>query len=421
MRNKLARLIFIACMGVFLLTCGVMTALLAHWQTDRSREQLREYSSALTAMADASGWEILRSLPAESRFRTAVRGAEGGILWESAPPAEKNALCCTVSLAGGEILEVSAEGTGPWMLVPALVNILVTTLMLTVILSLLLAERFSRKIMAPISTLNVENPDDAEIYEEMKPFVRRISFQNRQIHQQMDALLEEHKRQDAMRREFTANVSHELKTPLTSISGFAEIIRDGFVQEKDIPHFADTIYQEAQRLMVLVNDILKLSRLEEGSDEILGERETVELAALCREVMERLEMSARKHGVSMEISGEPVCTRGVRNMLDEIVYNVCDNAIKYNRRGGIVRIRTGCTGEEAYVRIEDTGIGIPEADRTRIFERFYRVNKSHSKEVGGTGLGLSIVKHGMAYHNARITLESEEEKGTAVGLYFIGI
>ncbi len=304
------------------------------------------------------------------------------------------------------------------MLLLNLVSPLLIIIVLLVVLSLLLAKRFTRSIMTPIDRLDIENPDDRDIYDEMKPFVHRIISQNKQIYRQMSELREETKKQDELRREFTANVSHELKTPLTSISGFAEIIRDGMVQEKDLPHFADNIYQEAQRMIVLVNDILKLSRLEDPVVPLQDERQTVELLALCREVQERLALPAKKADITLQCVGSPAEISGIRKILEEIIFNICDNAIKYNRPGGSVKIMVMPEGSGASVSVRDTGIGIPAEDKPRIFERFYRVNKSHSKEVGGTGLGLSIVKHGMALHGASISLESEEGKGTEVTLHF---
>ncbi len=304
------------------------------------------------------------------------------------------------------------------MLLLNLVSPLLIIIVLLVVLSLLLAKRFTKRIMTPIDRLDIENPDDRDIYDEMKPFVHRIISQNKQIYRQMSELREETKKQDELRREFTANVSHELKTPLTSISGFAEIIRDGMVQEKDLPHFADNIYQEAQRMIVLVNDILKLSRLEDPVVPLQDERQTVELLALCQEVRERLALPAKKADITLQCGGSPAEISGIRKVLEEIIFNICDNAIKYNRPGGSVTVTVTPEESGAAVSVRDTGIGIPEADKPRIFERFYRVNKSHSKEVGGTGLGLSIVKHGMALHGASISLESEEGRGTEVTLHF---
>ena len=222
--------------------------------------------------------------------------------------------------------------------------------------------------------------------------------------------------QENMRREFTANVSHELKTPLTSISGTAEIIKNGFVKPEDIPHFAGNIYEEAQRLIALIGDIMRLSQLDE--DSLPLEKQPVDLYALASSVLHRLEDTAQKKGISFALSGQRTIVSGVPQVLDEMIFNLCDNAVKYNRENGHVRVCVSTEQEHAVLRVEDDGIGIPAADRDRVFERFYRVDKSHSKEIGGTGLGLSIVKHGAMFHNARVSLESELGKGTAVTIVF---
>ena len=229
----------------------------------------------------------------------------------------------------------------------------------------------------------------------------------------------EREERENLRREFTANVSHELKTPLTSISGFAEIIQNGIVKQEDIPRFAGNIYLESQRLISLVDDILNLSRLDEG--EVPLKWEAINLLALAEDVAARLKSTAKKNGVVLTVSGERTEISGVRSIVDEMVYNLCDNAVKYNRKNGRISIAVQKTAEGVSLTVADTGIGIPTADLDRVFERFYRVDKSHSKEIGGTGLGLSIVKHGAAYHNARVTLESTEGVGTAVTLIFPNI
>ena len=226
----------------------------------------------------------------------------------------------------------------------------------------------------------------------------------------------EREQREELRREFTANVSHELKTPLTSISGIAEIIKGGLVKPQDIPGFADDIYGEAQRMIRLVEDILRLSQLDEGAENL--EREPVELLSLSQEVARRLETAARSAGVSVEVRGTPVQVQGVRRVLDEMIYNLCENAIKYNRTGGRVTLTVGQGAEGPEVTVADTGIGIPSEDQSRVFERFYRVDKSHSKEIGGTGLGLSIVKHGALLHNAQIYLNSQVDRGTSIRLSF---
>lgn len=221
---------------------------------------------------------------------------------------------------------------------------------------------------------------------------------------------------ERIRREFTANVSHELKTPLTSISGYAEIIQNGLVRPEDIPHFAGNIYTEAKRLIILVEDIIKLSQLDEGSVGI--QREEVKLLPLAQDIARRLQMQAENMQVQVTVQGENVSVSGVRRILDEMLYNLTDNAIKYNKPHGKVQITTGTQAGRAFIEVHDTGIGIPEADRERVFERFYRVDKSRSKQIGGTGLGLSIVKHGAAFHNARVTLQSEVGYGTTVRILF---
>lgn len=226
----------------------------------------------------------------------------------------------------------------------------------------------------------------------------------------------EREERENLRREFTANVSHELKTPLTSISGFAEIIQNGIVKPQDIPRFAGNIYVESQRLISLVDDILNLSRLDE--EDVQLEREDFDLAALARDVADRLKDSAKKNGVVISVQGNKTMVNGVKSIVDEMVYNLVDNGVKYNKKNGRVTVTAETLPEGPTITVTDTGIGIPQGDVDRVFERFYRVDKSHSKEIGGTGLGLSIVKHGAAFHNAKVSLESVEGKGTTVRLTF---
>ena len=219
-----------------------------------------------------------------------------------------------------------------------------------------------------------------------------------------------------MRKEFSANVSHELKTPLTSISGYAEIMKSGMVNREDMISFSERIYNEASRMIALIDDIIKLSKLDEESIEV--EWEDVDLYELSAEIIDRLAMSAKKRLVQVELQGEQVIYHGVKQMLDEMIFNLCENAIKYNVPDGTVTIYVGNTPEGIKVIIEDTGIGIPKDQQERVFERFYRVDKSHSKKTGGTGLGLSIVKHAAIYHHAQIRLESEVGKGTKMEVVF---
>lgn len=226
----------------------------------------------------------------------------------------------------------------------------------------------------------------------------------------------EREKRDTLRREFTANVSHELKTPLTSISGFAELMKAGDVPEKDVIDFSESIYDEAQRLITLVNDIIKISELD--GESIPFEKETVDLYELSKETIRRLKNESDKKNVSFHLIGGSAEITGVRKILDEMIYNLCDNAVKYNKENGTVDVLVNQTEDEVNVIVRDTGAGIPPEHQGRVFERFYRVDKSHSKKVGGTGLGLAIVKHGAMYHHAKISLESTVGVGTAITIAF---
>lgn len=226
----------------------------------------------------------------------------------------------------------------------------------------------------------------------------------------------EQEQREELRREFTANVSHELKTPLTSISGIAEIMCSGMVKAEDIQSFAGDIYQEAQRLIALVEDIIRLSRLDEGAETL--EREDVNLLTLAQDVARRLDPAAQKAGVTLKVMGRSAEVYGIPSVLGEMVYNLCDNAIKYNRPGGTVNVTVAPDDRGTELTVEDTGIGIPVEDQSRVFERFYRVDKSHSKEIGGTGLGLSIVKHGASLHGAQLHMDSQVGRGTCIQLRF---
>ena len=222
----------------------------------------------------------------------------------------------------------------------------------------------------------------------------------------------EKQQQEQMRREFTANVSHELRTPLTAISGFAEIMSQGLVQPQDMKPFAEKIYKEANRLISLVGDIIQLSQLDEGGQQF--HKETVALADLAEEVGQRLQSLAEQKDVTLTVTAEPVSIVGFRQVLQEILYNLCENAIKYNRPQGTVQLSLQQEKNKAVITIADTGIGIPADEQQRVFERFYRVDKSHSRIIGGTGLGLSIVKHGVQLHHGEITMKSQVNVGTTI-------
>ncbi|MCM1246384.1 MAG: ATP-binding protein [Roseburia sp.] len=226
----------------------------------------------------------------------------------------------------------------------------------------------------------------------------------------------EREKRETLRREFTANVSHELKTPLTSISGFAELMKEGDVSKDTVVDFSESIYEEAQRLITLVTDIIKISELDGKS--VSFQWETVDLYELSGEIISRLRDQAKKRNIMLDLVGSKAEITGVRKILDEMIYNLCDNAIKYNKENGTVDVIINETESGVTLMVRDSGIGIPASHQSRVFERFYRVDKSHSKQVGGTGLGLAIVKHAAMYHHAGITLESTEGKGTTVTIHF---
>ena len=263
----------------------------------------------------------------------------------------------------------------------------------------------TKKLIKPINELDVEHPLKETVYEELNPLLEAIDHQNKE----KDAIAN-------MRKEFSANVSHELKTPLTSISGYAEIIQNGLVRPEDIPEFSGRIYKEAKRLITLVEDIIKLSRLDEEAVDI--EKTDVDLYELSREICSRLSQQSAEKQVRLTIKGERVSTYGIRQVLDEMIYNVIENAVKYNVPNGSVDVWVGNTLAGPKIVVSDTGIGIPKEHQERIFERFYRVDKSHSKERGGTGLGLSIVKHGALLHHAKVQVDSEPGKGTKIQIQF---
>ena len=248
--------------------------------------------------------------------------------------------------------------------------------------------------------------------DKLKETIGALQEANQQLQHDIDEKIQI----DEMRKEFIANVSHELKTPLTSISGFAEIMQDGFVKDEDVKVFAGRIYKEAQRLIRLVGDVIRISRLDEGG--LPYQWEELDLYSMVHDIFSTLHEAARKQEVHMYMEGGSTMLDTVPTIMEEVLYNVCDNAIKYNHRGGEVFVQLKDEGDVVRINVRDTGIGIPKEDQERIFERFYRVDKSHSKEIGGTGLGLSIVKHGVKTLNGRLWLNSEPGQGTEIIMEF---
>lgn len=283
-------------------------------------------------------------------------------------------------------------------------------------IAILAAFSLSQKISTPVNNIDFDTPEKSKLPKEFDTLCQRIENQNKEMEKRFQAIKANHDTQDSMRQQFTANVSHELKTPLTSVSGYAELIRDGLVEGENIHRFAGKIYDESQRMINLVGDIIKLSQFDEKDINVKIER--INLLNLCKTVISGLESLAKKQEVEINLSGDDVEISGAELIVEEIIHNLVKNAVKYNKKGGKVNVSVKQCLDGIELSVSDTGIGIPEEDIEHIFERFYRVDKSHSKDIGGTGLGLSIVKHGAMFHNASLSVESKVDVGTTIRVLF---
>lgn len=329
-----------------------------------------------------------------------------------------------VLLGNGQVVRIAQAQAGVLSILLSFVGPLLIIAAVVIVVSFFAARRESRAIIAPLLDVDLDHPkrNMEGAYAEMVPMLERIESQRQELKQQMRVLADN----DRMRREFTANITHELKTPLTTISGYAELISsDMVVDEADIKDFGSRIYREAGRLTSLVNDILTLSNLDEAersesndAASVLGSTEPVDLPRMLETVQQRLEHVAHKSDVAVFLDAHPAMVIGVPRLLDELAYNLASNAIRYNRPGGSVVLSCGIDEGHPFIRVEDTGIGIARDEQAKIFERFYRVDKSRSKARGGTGLGLAIVKHAAAFHGATIDLESEPDCGTRITVTF---
>ncbi len=312
-----------------------------------------------------------------------------------------------VQLDNGQILRVSQPANSIWKVFYTTLQGILLIAVVIFLGCMVLSRYITASLVRPIENLasHMDQIERTETYEELVPFITTI----RQQH--LDIL-----KNAQMRQEFTANVSHELKTPLTSISGYAELIETGLAGEGETRRFAREISRNAKRLLTLINDIIKLSELD--SDQVEMTYTEVDLYEISRSCVEMLQLNAKNHGIHISCSGSRSVIQANRQMLEELVYNLCDNAIRYNRLGGKVEVSVCPRQGVTYLTVKDTGIGIPKESQERVFERFYRVDKSRSKQTGGTGLGLAIVKHIVARHHAQIKLESEEGQGTEITVMF---
>ncbi len=442
MRKKIFTGTFFTCLAVILSCSFLISAFLFNYYSNQQENSLKTQLSYLVHMAQEHRIEHIGSFAGDQKillldingevivtnnaqvdvtdsalkevFEEAKAHGEGHFTKQIS--LTKRQLLLSSKLTNGDVLCVCDTQHTYIALIKSITGYVIIVLLAAAVISLLLARMLSNRILKPVYDMDLFSPDKTKVYPELVPFVEKISEQNEEIRHRVSQIKDEHEAQDKMRREFTANVSHELKTPLTSISGYAEIIRDGFAKPEDIPRFAGKIHDESTRMINLVGDIIKLSQLDEKDISVTIER--IDLYDCCAAVIQNLEHQAQKKNITFTLTGEHCEISGAEIIIEEIVHNICDNAIKYNKENGsvLVSIRQCIDGVE--LTVKDTGIGIAKDDLEHVFERFYRADKSHSKEIGGTGLGLSIVKHGAKFHNAYVSIDSELGVGTTIRILF---
>lgn len=543
MTKRILKSILAVSVAVLVMSTALTMGILYRYFGKQIGKELRREAAYLAIAVEKEGMEAFESLPPEAERVTYI-AEDGNVLFDSEADEDsmenhgqreeikeasekgsgtavrtsdtlsKKTLYYALRLKDNSILRVSSEQYNVPGIVGGMIQPVLIMLVIMAILSYLIAARLSRNIVDPINDLDLEHPEENQIYDEIAPLLSKINRQQKSLQREISdakrqqeefsmitenmeegfVVIDSHTEilsnnssalnllgaepekgrrsvlalnrsedfqnavervltgqhvlanmdlagiscqvtanpvyhegqvtgavllvQDVtermlgeqMRREFTANVSHELKTPLTSISGFAEIIQDGYVKPEDTKEFAGRIFKEAQRLITLVNDVIKISQLDEGK--IQFEKETVDLYEETREIFKHLEPKAEEAGVHLYLYGPHIKVNTVKTILEEILTNLCDNGVKYNKPGGSLTVTLSQDGEAIQVAVEDTGIGIAQEDKNRIFERFYRVDKSHSKAIGGTGLGLSIVKHGSLFLGAKMKVESSLGEGS---------
>ena len=374
--------------------------------------------------------------PIDDDLRITLIGAEGEVLYESLLNKdemdnhnERPEIIEAREKGEGEAIRYSAtSGTHTFYYAERLQNgnvlrigrdsvsvnrIMVNTLVIVLVIALFIlfvcmgiSHYLTKKLVEPIEKLatNIMLVDENNVYEEIRPFVNTIKEQHVNIINNAQ-----------LRQEFTANVSHELKTPLTAISGYAELIGNGMTGKEDTIRFSNEIHSNANRLLSLINDIIKLSELDEADHQM--EMERIDLYKLAENCVQMMQVTAEKQGIRLTLQGESAMTMANKGLMDEVFYNLCSNAIRYNKPGGSVTVTVGTKDERPFLSVADTGIGIPKECQERVFERFYRVDKSRSKSTGGTGLGLAIVKHIIVQHKAKLEMDSEPGVGTTITVY----
>ncbi len=438
MKKKINRYLLAA---VFLaLTAAVLTsvAVFHHMYREQILEDMQTYAKLLCSLAD-SGAELKQHYKNNSNeMRITAIGPDGEVIFDSSTGGalgnhadrpevreaeqfgegssvrhsgtlDRDMYYYAVRLENGDILRISKEEASIWSVFLRTICGIAAVAVLIFFACMVLARYLAAELVRPVERLagDLDHTEGIETYEELAPFIETIRKQHEDI-----------MKGARMRQDFTANVSHELKTPLTSISGYAELMETGMAGGSEVRRFSAEIHRNAKRLLTLINDIIRLSELDGG--ELAKEVSfcPIDLCAAARSCTESLRLNAERHSVSLRFEGEYSQIAGNHDLLEELISNLLDNAIRYNRPGGSVTVGVRSVGEHAVLMVRDTGIGIPEESRDRIFERFYRVDKSRSKETGGTGLGLAIVKHIVAQHGASLELESQAGAGTEIRVLF---
>ncbi len=446
MTGKIFRSIFIAAVSILLASFILFLGVLYQYFTGMEEKQLDAALHLSAQGVEDSGLDYLNEV--QDDYRLTWIDSDGTVLFDSETDAAamenhaereeihealtdgygdsvrysvtltERTIYRAVRLSDGTVLRVSIEHATVLLLLAGMLQPISAIIILALILSILLAQRLSGKIIRPLGQLDPENLPETAPYEELAPFLNKMKWQKQEIERQKKELADKRLSMEFAeenRREFTANVSHELKTPLQSIMGSAELIENNLVKPEDLQEFGGKIRKEAQRLLALIQDIIHLSRLDEGTGIPLVD---TDLYAIVENELASMKPVADAHQVELSFLGEPARIHAVPQLVQEIVHNLCDNAVKYNHAGGKVTMRIFRNDRYVLFSVSDTGIGIAPEHQERIFERFYRVDKSHSKETGGTGLGLSIVKHAAAYMHADISVESAVGVGTTITLKF---
>ena len=437
MKKRINRIIVLISLLAIVLTTVLVTVIYYNLFRKQVTTDLKDYAVLLEEYIDEKSFLETSAETSEQKIRVTWIGEDGGVLYDSKADSavmenhlnrpevqeafeqgegqsvrtsqtfSNSTFYYARRLEDGSVLRVSRDAKSMYsVFVSALPSIACVSIFLA-ILGFVTAHFLTAKLLAPIEHFAENMDENVELYEyqELVPFIDMIKEQH------LDIL-----KSAKMRQEFTANVSHELKTPLTAISGYAELIETGMAPEQDVTRFARGIHKSANRLLTLINDIIRLSELDSVESE--APFEILNLYQMAETCVEMLTFNAEKHSVSIAMAGSPCSIFGNKQMIEELLYNLCDNAIRYNNEGGNVNVSVQPAGEGAVLTVKDTGIGIPKEHQERIFERFYRVDKSRSKTTGGTGLGLAIVKHIVAKHDADLILESDVGMGTEIKVVF---